>query len=331
MPTFLVTPKMSPQLRERVAASVRGRRVRRQFEANATRRTALIRLVVVVVVAAIAVAVVHEQQTRTAQLNAAKKALLQSRAELRATLTPSALAIGERLTRALRHEANALHVPVRDESLRSTNGWDTLLARPLIYTRAEIALLEPPERLEATVSESRIDAFVACLKHPPGDRSEKELMKRVSDAYGSGPHEFTQNVYRAHDALLTLRLLDPAIDRQIERADELQPVVHFQQTWEDAQLDARLPAVFGEVFLMLLDEPKTPNTPVELDGASVHGVRVVIVDISREHDQVLLRSHHDLNPSWVSERRRHQYALGLEGCRLAYDLRGPVEPFQKGK
>jgi hypothetical protein len=320
---------MSSQLRGRVSASVRGRRLRQGSSAK-PRRTALLRVGVVAAIGLLVFAIVREQRLGQAQLDTAKQTLLQSRASLRATLTPSAHAIGQRLTRALRLEASGYLGPAHHESLRTLEGWDRSLARPLVYARAEIQLLDPPERLEATLSESRVDAFVSCLKHPPAGRSEKELMKRVSDAYGSGAQEFTQNVYRAHDALLSLRLLDPAIDRQIETADELQPIVHFQQTWEDAHVDARLPAVFGEVFLMLLDEPKTPDTPVELDGASVHGVRVVIVDISREHDQVLLRSHHDLNPSWVSERRRHQYALGLDGCRLAYDLRATVEAFQKG-
>ncbi len=329
MPTFLVTSKMSPPLRDRVFASVRGRRVRHVSPAK-PRRTALIRTGIVAAIGLLVFAIVRERQLGQAQLDTAKENLLQSRADLRAMLTPSAHAIGERLTRALRLEASSYHGPAHHESLRTLEGWDKFLTRPLIYARAEIELLDPPERLEATLSESRVDTFASCLKHPPVDRSEKELMKRVNDTYGAGAQEFTQNVYRAHDALLSLRLLDPAIDRQIEKADELQPIVHFKQTWEDAHLDARLPAVFGEVFMMLLDEPKTPNTPVELDGASVHGVRVVIVDISREHDQLLLRSHHDLNPSWVSERRRHQYALSLEGCRLAYDLRATVEAFQKG-
>lgn len=322
MPSSLVNPKMNPALAARVVRSLHGKRSSGASTATTSpSRTLLLRLGALAAVSAIVCAVVREVQTRNTQLADAKQTLLQARAELQATLTPRARAFGDRVTRLLTREANSYHGAVRHEQLASIADWDAVLARPIVYARVDVDKISQPERFDAALSESRKDAFVACLKRPPEARGEKELMKRVVDAFGQDAQEYTSNLHRVHDALVTLRVLDPAIDRQIERAEELQPVLSLQHTWEQARVDERLPAVFGEVVIALLDEPKLPNTPVELDGASVHGVRLVVVDVSREQDLVLLRTHFDLNPSWVSERRRPQYAQGLEGCRMAYDVR----------
>jgi hypothetical protein len=321
MPSSLVNPKMNVALASRVSRSLRGAQATRAAGPTPPSRTLLIRLGVLAGVTALVFAVVREVQTRQEQLAAAKLALVSARGALQSTLNPRARAIGERVSRLLTREANSYHGAARHEQLGSLAEWDALLNRPIVYARLDVDKVSEPERFDAVLSESRKDAFVACLKQPPADRTEKELMKRVTDAFGQGAQEYTSNIHRVHDALVTLRVLDPAIDRQIERADELSPVLSLQHTWDQARIDERLPAVFGEVLVAVLDEPKLPDTPVELDGASVHGVRVAVVDISREQDVVLLRTHFDLDPSWVSERRRHQYAQGLEGCRMAYDVR----------
>lgn len=321
MGSFLVNRKMNPALAARVTASLHGPRAARQARARNPRRTRWLRFGALLAVSAVVFAVVREVRERQRTLEQAKSALLAERAELQATLTPRARAFGERVSRLLTREANSYHGAVRHERLGSVSDWDTLLERPLVYARFEVDKAAAPERFDAALAESRKDAFVACLKHPPAERTEKELMKRVSDAFGQGAEEYTSNVHRLHDAFVALRVLDPAIDRQIERAETLEPVHSLRQTWDQANVDARLPAVFGEVVIALLDERKVPDTPVELDGASVHGVRLIVVDITSEQDIVLLRTHFDLDPNWVSERRRHQYAKGLEACRMAYDVR----------
>lgn len=318
MPSFLVNPQMNPALASRVLRSLRGGRAPSPTPAS---RTRLLRLGALVAVSAVVVAVVREVQTRNQQLSDAKRTLLTARAELQSTLTPRARALGERVTRLLTHEASAYHGAVRDAELGGLADWDALLSRPIVYARFDIDAVSPPERFDAALSESRKDAFVTCLRRPPTDRTEKQLHKRVLEVSSREAQEYTSNLHRFHDALVTLRVLDPAVDRQIERADELAPVLSLQHTWEQARVDERLPAVFGEVVIALLDEPKVPDTPVELDGASVHGIRLVVVDIAGERDHVLFRAHFDSNPSWVSERRRHQYARELDGCRMAHEVR----------
>lgn len=322
MPTSLLTPKMSPALRSRVLSSIRRRSgavsVRK---AEPVRRTLPIRSSVVVLVLFVAFAVIREQRTRSAEIQAAKTQLLNTRAEMRSALPPRAANLGERLMKALRQEAGVYLGDIQHASMRSLEDWDRISSRPLLYARFDVHASVPHERLEGALAESRVDSFVLCLKKPPADRTEKELMKRVADAYGATESEFTQNIHRAADALLVLRVLDASMDRELERAESLETVVRLQQVWDEAAVASKLAAVSGEVLLLMIDEPKLPGTPVELDGASVHGVRVVILDLSGERDVVLHRSHHDSNPEWVSERRRHQYAKQLEGCRLAHDIR----------
>src|SRR5690606_5386278 len=169
--------------------------------------------------------------------------------------------------------ANAYHGDFRHEQLATLADLDVVLKRPLAYARVEIDAVSHADRFDAALAESHKDAFVACLERPPVDRSEKELMKRVTDAFSRDLHEYTANVHRVHDALVTLRVLASDIDRQIEQETVLEPHEHM---WEQARVDERLPAVFSEVLVAVLDEPKAPDTPVELDGASVHRARVLV-------------------------------------------------------
>jgi hypothetical protein len=320
MPTSLLTIKMSPALRRRVLASLR-RRGAHSSAKEPTRRTLPIRSIIVVLVFFVAFAVIREQRTRSAEIQTAKENLLKARADLRKALPLRAAALGERIMKALSQEAGNYLGDIRHDSIRSLEDWERVANRPLLYARFDVQASVPNERLEGALAESRVDAVVHCLKTPPADRTEKELMKRVADAYAAAEPEFTQNVHRAADALLVVRMLEPSMDRELERAEDLETVVRFQQVWDEAGVDRKLPAVSAELLLVVIDEPKQPGTPVELDGASVHGVRVAAIDMSGERDVVLYRSHHDSNPEWVSERRRHQYAKQLESCRLAHDIR----------
>ncbi len=201
--------------------------------------------------------------------------------------------------------------------------WDALLRRPIVYARLPTDTANQPDKLESRLSESKPDAFVLCLKEPAEADTEKALMKRINAINGdaAATKEQLVNVHAAFDAVVSLQLLDSAFDARVAAAEELKPVLDLQEMWDKARIDERLPAVFAEVLIAVLDEPKLADTPVELDGASVHGARVVIVDVSRDLEKVLFRGHYDMNPSWVSERRRHQYSQALDSCRVASQVR----------
>ncbi len=106
MASFLTNPKMSAALATRVQSSVRGLRPGQRQSLQAPTRTALLRLSIVALLAVISVLVWLEFRTRAQQLATAKSRLTNERAELRATLTPNAYTLSERVMVALRRESN---------------------------------------------------------------------------------------------------------------------------------------------------------------------------------------------------------------------------------
>lgn len=323
MPTFLTNPKMSEALAARVRASVRASRRGHGARASAPLRTALLRAFAVAFFASIGLLVWREQEQRAAQLADAKRTLLNARDELRSTLTPNAHTLASRIRVALRRESNVYAGPLQEGHLRQQQDWDALWQRRLIYARLPTDSANQPDKLDSVLGESKPDEFVLCLMQPSDDPTEKGLMKRLNAINGDPSTTKRQllNVHPAFDALVVLQLLDPEFLAPVHVAKELGPVMELQETWDKARLEERLPAVFAEVLIAVLDEPKVANTPVELDGESVHAARVVIIDLSRDQDQVLFRARYDLDPSWVSERRRHQYSRALDSCRMASEIR----------
>lgn len=324
--SLLTNPKMSPELRARVSSSVRGLRRGHGARLYAPTRTALLRLSVVGFVIVVVALVWRERQSRALELAQAKERLLQEREQARATLTPNAYTLAERVQLVLRRESNDYAGAVRDDNLTTPNDWQALFRRRLLYARLPTGSVNSPEKLESHLSESKPDAFVLCLKQPAEGRDENALMKRINAINGDAmaTKEQLLDVHPAFDAIVTLQLLERSIDESVERAAELKAVLDMQDMWDKARVDERLPSVSAEVLIALLDEPKVADTPVELDGASVHKARVMIVDLSRDKDKVLFRGRYDMNPSWVSERRRHQYANSLDSCRVATEIRNPA-------
>jgi hypothetical protein len=327
MPSFLTNSKMPHALATRVQSSVGGLRRGHGARVYAPTRTAIVRISVVALVLLAFGAVWQERRDRAQQLASAKHALLQTRAELRATLTPNAYTLAERARLILRRESNDFAGSLRDEALSTGKDWDALLLRRIIYARLPTDSVNQPDKLESLLSESQPDAFVLCLKEPAVDSTEKALMKRINVVFGDSgaTKEQLVNIHSAFDAIVTLQLFEPSFDAQVEQAEELKPVLDLQHMWNKAHVDERLPAVFAEVLIALLDEPKVENTPVELDGASVHNVRVIVADLSRDKEKMLFRARYAMDPSWVSERRRHQYAQALGSCRVASEVRNPSE------
>lgn len=286
-------------------------------------RTALLRAFAVVFVASIGLLVWREQEQRAAQLADAKRTLLNAQEELRNTLTPNAHRLASRVRTALRRESNEYAGALHDETLRAAKGWEALLQRQLLYARLPTDSVNQADKLDSLLGESKPDEFVLCLMQPAEDQTEKGLMKRLNAINGdtSTTKQQLLNVHAAFDALVALRLLEPAFLAPLHAAKELAPVLQLQETWDKAHIDERLPSVFAEVLIAVLDEPKVTNTPVELDGESVHAARVVIIDLGREQDKVLFRARYDLDPKWVSERRRHRYSRALDSCRMASQIR----------
>ena len=311
---------MHPALAARIEASVRGRR-RGAFALGPTTRRAIVRLSIGALLIAMLVLMTREQRGRNIALGQAKSALLANMEQAGHATTEETIGRFQAARKRLEREAKEYAGDYVSPSLETSEQVKALLGRPALYVRMPTERAADTARFERVVGESRLDAFLLCLKDPPPARNEGVLMKWVLAAYrgGEGFRNRAPETHRLYDAMIVARMLAPEVSEAVARAESLADVNELQHRWEAAKVAQRIEAVKPSLLVALLDEPKTPGTLVELDGASDHWVRVFLSDLSS--GQLLVRWRHHLDPSWVSEERRPQYALGLEGCRLAYDFR----------
>jgi hypothetical protein len=94
------------------------------------------------------------------------------------------------------------------------------------------------------------------------------------------------------------------------------------KTLKQAPLKQAKAAARAEYFLFLLDEEKQAGAPSEFDGASKHYVRIHLIHLASQ--KTILRKRLLIDPSWISEKRRHRYAQGLLDCRMAHELRNQL-------
>lgn len=317
MATFLTTSKMSPALAARIEASVRGRTV-----AQAARRpptlVAVARFVAVAVVVVIVGVVGTSWQRRRTAEDLSRAELLSAVERERDSLEPRHHQLVSRAEALLVEANNAPHDFVADE-LREPMGLAALLGRELVYVRGESAAFEDGARIRDAVSDSVKDAFVLCLFDPPPAATEKALLAKVHVAYAGGLEKRTENVHRLHSAAVILPLLTRDWMKRVEEAPSLIDIGKLRTTFERAPLERGKAAARADLLLYVFDDAPAEGARVELDGASRHDVRVGIVDIAS--GKPLLRMQAEVDPAWISEENRAQLARGLDGCRLALDVR----------
>jgi hypothetical protein len=333
MPTFLTHPRLSPALAKRIEASVSGRNVNGRRLSVPT-VNAVVRLIAVSFFGLVITLVVNEQHSRKRALAAAKEDCLASMAAVRQRVPAHGFELRATAESWLSRESSAYAGDV-PPGARS----DAFAPRTSIYIRAALSDIGSADGLSRAAADSRLDAFTYCWHNAPPDRAEKVLMKHLlqpgsdipSVAAGSGgaigtlvpEREAADNapasIFRFHDLTLALDMLRPQVTEQLMATESLPVVQELGRTWALAKVDKRVLATHARLLLAVLDEPKTPGTPVELDGAADQWVRVLVVDLARA--ELLLRRRIHLDPTWVTERRRPQYASRLLACRLAFDVR----------
>jgi len=319
--TFLVTRKMSPELAARVRASVRGRRVR-PTSARAPRTVALVRYCLLGALLTAAAGVLLLRRQVHDELAAERAALLDGVREQASRVTPDDRRALERARHWLAQVAAG--EPPEDliaEELRSADGLSAVLARPTLYVRGPQASFASPEGLQESAATSPKDAFVLCLNEPPATRSERTILGRTRTAYAGGSRmaQATGHVERLHAALVTLPLLDPAWQERVEAAAGRRELLQLRRELERAPFDAAVRALQARQLLFLIDGPADTTGPTELDGERPHPVRVGLVDLGGDRLLLLLRRRVD--PSWISEATRAEYARGMDSCALALDIR----------
>ena len=319
MGTFLVTPKMSPELAARVEASVRGRPIRVRSKASPG-AVILWRTVTLVAIAGLVVWLVLLQRQQHDALDSGRRSLLEQVQRQSGALTERQRTIVVRSEALLARLAGPYEGDRVADELRSSPGLAEVLARPMIYVRGPIAGFASTVGLATLAEASYRDAFVLCLLDPPADRTEKTLRVRARAASAGGARvAAVAHVERLHSVLAGVPLLLTPWEDRVRQASDAKELAGLREDFLHAHLADAVRAAKARVLLVAMDEPKVGNGPTELDGACPHYARVTIVDL--ETDAPLLRARKLIDPGWISEDSRVQWSSGIIGCELALEVR----------
>jgi hypothetical protein len=318
--TFLTTSRMHPALAARVEASVRGRSSR---PGNARLRAVAVAFAriagVVGLVALVSWLVVMGHRSRRVREQAREALLDEVRARGGALTAPDFECVTRADAWLERLAADPYEGDRLADELRDPGALGGVLARRAIYVRGPLAAFATPAGIAEAAATSSKDPFVVCLLEPPPSRAESVLMGKVHEAYGGGARVelATPNVRPLHDALAGLPLLMPAWSARVRAAEDVEEIALLRRDFERAPVERAVESTRAELLLVAMDEHG--DGPTELDGERPHAVRIGVVELGSA--KVLARLRRSVDPKWITEARRAQYASGLDGCVLALDVR----------
>lgn len=312
MPTFLTTRKMHPELRDRIQRSVSGQTTSGRAERPELR--ALFRATLLLGIGTLAAFLLLSYREEVRELESARFELKTRLSALKRDLSPDDLELGARIEQLIAREAEVYLGDVQGD----LEGWAPIEPRSAIYVRLSLADAQSAERIEQRSLESRRDALLDCFLDPPRERDEASLLRRVRQVY-SGARPELSSIHPVSSVFLSLVYLAPHFEAQVEAATSRRILSQLQSSLTEARLPRLMPALKSHILIVALDEPKEPGVPSEVDGASRHFMRLVVMDT--RDSRVLLRARREVDPSWISEQVRFRYALGLDGCRFARDVR----------
>jgi hypothetical protein len=315
VPTLLVTSRMSPALAARVQAAVSGRHARRRP------LKAALRLLTFAFVLTSVVGIVHFRQQRVQQLETRRAELLASLEQAGHSLTRTDRELPTRVAAAIALETAPLYAgDLFAQDVRSAAHLTEALSLPTLYLRGPLDALARPERVSEVASGSSKDALVLCLLAVPDARTEKALRAKASAAYAGGKSvEVTAHIERLAPLVQALPLLGREWATRIQVAETPEALQTLQKLVDAAPLAAAVRAAKARQLLLVLDETGAGSGPSELDGERAHPVRVVLTDLT--NGETRLRFRHDVDPGWLSDHARAQYASGIDSCALAMDVR----------
>lgn len=156
------------------------------------------------------------------------------------------------------------------------------------------------------------------MVEPPAARTEKVLFDKVRASYSRGAEQHTPNVRRLQEAVLGLPFLTPPWAESVRQARTQDDLDDLRSALQRAPVEAATRAAKAELLLLAIDEPGEPGGPTELDGERAHQVRIGLVNLATQ--KVLLRMRKRVEPSWISQAKRPEYAGALDGCKMAFDV-----------
>jgi hypothetical protein len=318
VPTLLVTKNMSPALAARVQAAVSGHRT------GAARRAplkALLRLFTFIFLIASIASVLHFRRQQALERENRRGALLQTIATEAGKLSRKDRELPRSIAAAIALETAANYAgDTIAEDLRSRASLDETLSHPIVYMRAPRESLAQPARLAELAESSAKDAFVLCLLAPPDARSEKALRAKASTASAQGKGmQATAHVERLAPLLQVMPLLERGWAERVQGTESIPALHQLQNLLEAAPFPAAVRAAKARQLLLVADETLSATGPTELDGERTHAVRVVLTDLN--DGEIRLRLRRTVDPSWLSEATRAQFASGADSCALAMDIR----------
>jgi hypothetical protein len=323
MPTLLTTSKMSPALRARVEASVRGRKTS-TGRPRPGRLRAASRVVLVLAILGTVTAVAAAERQLRRDRETARAALLEAARAERASLTEDDLKSVERASGWLSRLATTDEPDHVAADVRSPNGLQTLLARSAVYVRGPLGSFKSAAGIAEAASESSKDALLSCLFEPPASRAEKVVLAKVKEAYPGTWQldQLTANVQNFGVAKVGLPLLSPHWTDSVTADTDVHEIEALQTRLKKAPLARARQALKAEVLIAVMDDTDSGTGPTELDGARAHDVRFAMVDLRSSSVIVRLKRHVD--PSWISLPLRPQHASKLDSCVLAMDIREAI-------
>ncbi len=329
MPTFLVNPKMSPALAERIRASVEGRRGLPSRRFATPRVMSIVRLGVVLAIVSLVAFVVLARRGEQQAFEKDRASILAAVQKESVSVTDADRGAVARMEAWLPRMGGAYEGDVVPAELRGAGGSaavSALLARPTVYVRGPLEDFASIESARRAAAASLKDSLAVCLADPPAARTEKALLTKVRPAYGTvaAVEQRTPNMRRLHEAEAGMPLLLPPWTARVLAAKEPKELAALRTELERAPLARAKQAVRAEVLLVAVDEPGAPGGLTELDGERAHDVRVTFVDLAA--GKVLLRVRRRVDPSPWTQASRTDFASGLDACALAFDVRTPDAP-----
>ncbi len=314
---------MDPALARRVEQSVTGSPG--HARAGGRRLVALARVVGALVVALALGSFVSARRGARSSLEGARAELLDQVRAQSAGLTPVERDLAGRVAPWLLGAAGEYPGDLVAPELARPGALAERLAEPAVYVRGPIAAFTTPAGLAGAAAASAKDALLLCLVEPPAARTEKVMLGRVRVAYTGGAEARTPNLRRLDDAYVGLPLLQPPWEERVQRATDPRALRDLRRQLERAPIASAKRAAKAKLLLYAMDEPGRGGGPTEVDGERPHEVRVGLVDLSAgAQGKLLLRLRKAVDPAWISEASRVQFALGLDACRLALDVHEAV-------
>ncbi|HSC89417.1 MAG TPA: hypothetical protein VLC09_19175 [Polyangiaceae bacterium] len=316
---------MSPRLRARVLRSVQGQsRLERRgaTAANPVRRTtpstiAALRVGALLALLALALFSRRAWTERKDELARARAQLL---GEVKRASSALDARFSERRATAERFLDQAAREHPASEKSLDPAALRALLEGPLLYLRGPIEAMQTSEGRSQAMLDTRNDALLGCLLKPPAAIEDRATLDAVRAVYRGDhlPAERTERISGLLDFEIAETYLGPAFRERIAAAADIGAVRQLSMTFTKARPASHARATHSATLLYALDEPKSPGSLSEIDGASDHFIRVGVVDLDAAELRFARRVHSQ--PERTPADKKLRYARGFSECAAVLEL-----------